>query len=424
MRKGTLLATLVVANFATACMGLPLTGEGGKFSASNIAPMVFTAISGLLFFSTGTTVDRRLVGFLLAFNLGCCASFVLFMVRFGWSPNLPVLMFQDVELVFCMLMWWYGRSEPEQFRRAVRAGILCSIPVLACFAWADVHAKLPWLTFGMDDKSQAAVLLCCEAYLLIRFCGSGLDRVLGVALYLATFLTVSRLPVFFALPIFLALCRGSPYAPVGAIIGLTVVSVALAQWGEAIKELILVYDRLASVSTGASDDSTTAHLLLLQTALEIKLSDPLTFLLGIGPGNFSKALMSFPVPIAELQATDPEVVAYAFEGRAPLHSMTAQILLDYNFAVFLAYVCAVLQVFRYLWRRRIFADLGFFTALALAASVYSLHNKPYFFLMAAAAAVLNVNESDQLLLQATEKNAEMTEMSRPLPKPISVHMSG
>ena len=424
MRKRALLATLVVANFATASMGLPLTGEGGKFSVSNIGPMMFSAVAGVMFFSSGACVDRRLAAFLLVFNLGCFASFLLFMLRLGWDPNFPVLLFQNVEIVFCVLLWWYGRSEPEQFRRAVRAGILWSIPVLAFFAWNDSHVGQPWVAFGMDDKSQAAVLLCCEAYILIRFVGSGLDRVLGVALYLATFLTVSRMPVFFFPPVFLALCRGSRYAAVGAVIGFALVGFALAEWGDAVKELILVYDRLSSVSTVATEDSTTAHLLLLQVALQIKLSDPLTFLLGIGPGNFSKALMSFPISLTELQASDPEIVAYAFEGRAPLHSMTAQILLDYNFVVFLAYVCAVMQVFRYLWRRRNSADLAFFTALMLAASFYSLHNKPYFFLVAAAAAVLNVNEPDQLLLQATDTNAAMTETRRPLATPISVHVSG
>src|ERR1700722_2627558 len=138
------------------------------------------------------------------------------MVPFGWDPNFPVLFFQNLEIVFCALLWWYGRSEPGQFRRAVRAGILCSIPVLAFFAWDDTHASLPWVAFGMDDKSQAAVMLCCEAYFLIRFFGRGLARLLGVALFLATFLTVSRMPVFFFPPIFLALCRGSRCASLGA----------------------------------------------------------------------------------------------------------------------------------------------------------------------------------------------------------------
>jgi hypothetical protein len=419
-----LLAALLVANFATACMGQPLTGEGGKLAVANLAPVLFTLVAGLLFFSSGSRVDRRLVAFLLVFNLGCFASFILFILRFGWEPNFPVLLFQDVELVFCMLVWWYGSHEPRQFVRAVRAGILCSIPVLVYFAWSDTQARLPWIAFGMDDKSQAAVLLCGEAYILIRFFGGPLDRLLGIGLYLATFLTVSRLPVFFLPPIFLALCRGSRYAPVAAVLAVALVSVTLAAWGETIKELLLVYDRLASVSTSGSDDSTTAHLLLLQSALAIKLSDPLTFLLGIGPGNFSKALMSFPVSLARLQAADPELVAYAFDGRAPLHSMTAQVLLDYNFGVFLAFTCGTLQVLRFLWRRRIFSDLAFFGALMLAASFYSLHNKPYFFLMVAAAAVLRVNEAAQLLPQATDTKAEITETSKPLPKPISVHMIG
>ena len=424
MRKKTLLAALVVANFATACMGLPLTGEGGKLSASNIAPLLFTIMAALLFFSSRASLDRRLVGFLLAFNLGCLASFVLFLLRFGWDPNFPVLLFQDLEIVFCMLLWWYGRHEPEQFFRAVRAGIYCSIPVLVVFAWIDTHNHLPWIAFGMDDKSQAAVLLCCEAYVLIRFCGGGLDRLVGVALYLATFLTVSRMPVFFFPAIFFALCRGSRFAPVVALGVVGLASAAFMAWGEAIKELVFVYDRLSSVTAVTEADSTTAHLQLLQTALQIKLSDPLTFLFGIGPGNFSKALMSFPVSLDQLQATDPELVAYAFEGRAPLHSMTTQMLLDYNLVFFLAFACGVLQALHYLLRRRNLADLAYFGGLSLAALFYSLHNKPYFFLVTVASAVLSVNETDQPLLHANDTKAPMIEKSKPQVSPISVHMIG
>lgn len=424
MRKKTLLAALVVANFATACMGLPLAGEGGKFSGSNIAPVLFTVMAGLLFFSSRASLDRRLVGFLLAFNLGCLASFTLFLMRFGWDPNFPVLLFQDLEIVFCMLLWWYGRQEPEQFWRAVRAGIYASVPILIAFAYVDIHNKIPWIAFGMDDKSQAAVLLCCEAYILIRFCGGRLDRILGIVLYLATFLTVSRMPVFFFPAIFLALCRGSPLAPLIAATVTGLAGIALMAWGDAIKELVLIYDRLSSVSAVTEANSTTAHLQLLQTALQIKLSDPLTFLLGIGPGNFSHALMSFPVSLEQLQAADPELVAYAFEGRAPLHSMLTQMLLDYNLVFFLAFACAVLQALRYVLRRRSLADLGYFGGLLLAAMFYSLHNKPYFFLVAVTSAVLSLNESDQALLHATATKAPMIENSRPQVSPISVHMTG
>jgi hypothetical protein len=127
---------------------------------------------------------------------------------------------------------------------------------------------------------------------------------------------------------------------------------------------------------------------LLKTALEIKFSDPWAFLFGIGPGNFSKALTSFPVSVAEIEALDPQLVAFAREGRAPLHSMPMQILLDYTPVVFLAFTFCMLRAFRFLVRRRNLADLTFFLGFLLASTFYSLHNKPYFYLVVTTAAWL------------------------------------
>ena len=388
MRKATLLAALVVLNFMTAGMGLPLTGEDGKFSASNIMPVVFVLFAGLLFFSTRSSVDRRLVRFLLAFNVACCLSFLIFLLRYAWNPNFPVLFFQDVEIVFCMLLWWFAQEHPAEFRSAVRTGIYWSVPVAAAFAWFDTHTREPWISFGMDDKSQAAVLMSCEAYILIRFFGGKLDRILAVALYLATYLTISRLPVFFLPAIILALMRGSRYAALMTIIGTCVAAALVVTMGDALKTIFVVYDRLSSVESVTQSDSTAAHVLLLETALQIKFSDPLAFLFGIGPGNFSKALTSFPVSVAEIQALDPQLVSFAREGKAPLHSMPMQILLDYSFVVFFFFIFYLLRAFRFLLRRRIFCDVAFLAGFLLASMFYSLHNKPYFYLIVTTVALL------------------------------------
>ena len=394
MRRTTLLAALVVLNFMTAAMGLPLAGDGGKFSASNIAPVLFVVAAGVFFFTRRHTLDRRIVAYLLAFNLGCVASFIVFLLRYSWDPNFPVLLFQDLEIAFCLLLWWYGTEEPLRFRTAVRIGIFCSIPVLAAFAWADRSSGLPWMTFGMDDKSQAAVWMCCEAYILVRFFGGWLDRGVAVALYIATFLTVSRMPVFFFPPILLALMRGSRYAPITTVFG-TCIAIAVLEWkGEVARDVFTVYDRLSSVDAVADADSTTAHLALLKLALQMKFSDPLAFLFGIGPGNFAKALVSFPLPIESIQAADPEFVAMAREGRAPLHSTQLQVLLDYSFVVYLLFVYAVMRILRYLRQRGNFADLAFFAGLLLASTFYSLHNKPYIYLVVASVALLIVGETE------------------------------
>jgi hypothetical protein len=381
MHRATLLAALLVLNFMTASMGLPLTGEGGKFSGSNIMPVVFVLVAGVLFFSRRNTIDRQVVQALLAFNVACCLSFLIFLVRYAWDPNFAVLLFQDAELVFCMLLWWFAQENPAEFRSAVHAGIFWSVPVVAVFAWYDAHTSQPWMSFGMDDKSHASVLMSCEAYILIRFFGGTLDRIVGVGLYVATYLTISRLPVFFLPTILLALMRGSRYAAVITIVGTCVVAVLVVTLGDVLKTIFVVYDRLSSVDTVTRSDSTAAHLLLLKSALEIKFSDPWAFVFGIGPGNFSKALTSFPVSVADIEALDPQLVAFAREGRAPLHSMPMQILLDYSFVVFLLFVFYVMRTFRFLVRRRNLVDITFFIGFLAAGTFYSLHNKPYFYLI-------------------------------------------
>jgi hypothetical protein len=347
-------------------------------------------VAGLLFFSARQHVDRRLVAAFLAFNLACCVSFVIFMLRYSWDPNFPVLLFQDAELIFCALLWWFAQENPDEFRSAVRTGIYWSIPVYVAFVFYDRHKEALWLSFGMDDKSHSAVLMSCEAYILIRFFGSKLDRLVAAGLYVATYLTISRLPVFFFPAIILASMRGSRHAPAITIVATVAVAGIVLTYGDALSTVFVVYDRLSSVETVTGSDSTTAHLLLLKTALQIKFSDPWAFLCGIGPGNFSKALSSFPISVNEIAALDPQLVAFAQDGRAPLHSMPMQVLIDYSFVVFLLFVFYVLCALRWLLRRRVLADTVFFLGFLASATFYSLHNKPYFYLVVIVVAVLMV----------------------------------
>ncbi len=49
MRKVSFLGLLVFFNFATCGLGVPLLGEDGKFSLSNLAPLLFIAAAGPVF---------------------------------------------------------------------------------------------------------------------------------------------------------------------------------------------------------------------------------------------------------------------------------------------------------------------------------------------------------------------------------------
>jgi hypothetical protein len=392
VRKSTVLAMVLAVVYATAGMGRGIF-SGGKLAVSDLTPLAFIAVAALFFFSRRRTVEARIIWFILLFNLSCALSFAIFLIKYQWVPNFPVLLFEDVELTFCILLWWFGSQEPQAFHAAVKWGILCSLPISVLYWVHDLHSGAPWFTAGMDDKSQGAVLLCCQAYVLIRFFGTKLRRLTGAGLYVASFLTISRLPVFFFPAMFLGLLRRSRFAAFVTLVATAAAVYMLVVAGKAVQETFVVYNRLSSMQVITGSDSTEAHLLLLKTALQIKFTEPLAFVFGTGPDNFSKALATVPDAMGKLESLDPQLVSFALLGKAPLHSTPMQMLLDYNIGIFLLFVFFLVRTFRYLLRRANLTDLAFACGLFLASCFYSLHNKPYFYLYVVTIALLIVSES-------------------------------
>ena len=383
-----MLGTLVALNFATATLGLPIVGEEGKFSISNIAPLLFCAVATPLFLASRERMDRRVVWFFIAYNGTSLLSFVIFLIRFRWEPNFFVLAFQDVELLFCLLLAWYARDHYAEMRSAIRAGIYASFLVLAYYGVKDFSDRSLQWSFGMDDKSHTAVLFCCEAYILIRFMGKKLDYVVALVLVTLAMLTISREPFLLLPSILLALSVRSRWGvALTAVVGAGVAA-AVYLAGTELLDIFTVFDRLTSVGRVTGEDSTVVHVLLIRSALELKFSDFGCFLFGIGPGNFSKALTTFQVLLPQIQAVDPVLASAAQDGRAPMHSVPASLLLDMNLLFFLACVFLALKALRYLLRTRSIVDTVFVTSLLAASTFYSLHNKPYFFLVVTSLVVL------------------------------------
>ncbi len=389
MRKISPLGLLVFANFATAGLGQSLLGEEGKFSLSNLAPLLFVAIAGPCFLVAVKSVHRNIIGLFLLFNACALASFAIFMFRFGWEPNAPVLLFQDVEFIFVLLLVWYARRNYEEFFNVAKAGIVCSALISVLYGVRQFGRTdiLNIITFGMDDKSQAAVLFCCQAYILLRFFDGFIARVVAGGLLAMSLMTLSRLPALFVPVLLIALTVRTRYGAVLAAVTVCGVVAAFVTMGDTLTTVFKALDRLSSGSQIGGDDATSAHLLLIKSALEMKFTDFTAFFFGTGPGNFSKALTSFPIDISALESLDPALVADARVGKAPMHSTPVSMLLDYNIVIFGLLVFMALQAFRYLARTRHYLDLLFFATLFGSSTFYSLHNKPYFFLVIATVAV-------------------------------------
>jgi hypothetical protein len=389
MRKVSLLGMLAFTNFATAGLGEAIAGEGGKFSISNLGPVLFTAIAGPCFLAQEKTANRNIIGLFLLFNVCAAASFVLFMFRFGWEPNVAVLGFQDFEFVFVLLLAWYARQSHEEFFAVAKVGILISTAIAGVYGVVQFGNKdvVNIVHFSMDDKSQAAVLFCCWAYILLRFYDGWIARLVAYGLLAMSMMTLSRLPALF-LPVFLVtLCVRTRYGFVIAAVTVIGVAAALLTYGDELAQVFTALDRLSSVQQVAGDNATSAHLLLIKSALEMKFSDFEAFCFGTGPGNFSKALTSYPIDIHELESLDPALVADARVGKAPMHSTPISLLLDYNIVIFGILIYLALRAIRYLTRTRHYLDLMFLVTLFAASTFYSLHNKPYFFLAIATVAI-------------------------------------
>jgi hypothetical protein len=414
MRRVSPLGMLAFANFATAGLGQSLTGADGKLSISNLAPLLFVAIAGPCFMVAVKSINKNIVGLFLLFNACALASFALFMVRFGWAPNAPVLLFQDVEFIFVLLLVWYARRNFEEFLYVARVGTICSVLIsvlygVAQFGRTDV---LNIITFSMDDKSQAAVLFCCQAYILLRFFEGSITRVVAGGLVAMSLMTLSRLPAVFVPVLLITLSVRTRYGKVIALATVCGVVAAFATLGDELNTVFQALDRLSSVNQVAGDDATSAHVLLIKSALEMKFTDLSTFFFGTGPGNFSQALTSFPIDVHELESLDPQLVADARIGRAPMHSMPVSLLLDYNIAIFGLLVFLALRAVRFLIRTRHFLDLTFFATLFGASVFYSLHNKPYFFLLSATVAVAMMG---QIRAEETARTALARPAEGPLP---------
>jgi len=381
------MGMLALANFATVGLGQSLVGDI-KLSASNLGPVLFIAIAAPCFLAAVKAAHKNVIALLLFFNVCALASFAIFMFRFGWDPNLPVLFFQDVEILFVLLLVWYARSSYEEFFAVVKLGTICSVALSIAYGISQFgNNKIGIMVFSMDDKSQAGVLFCCQAYILLRFFDGFVARLVAAALVAMSMMTLSRLPAVF-LPLFLiTISVRTRYGFLLAATTIVGIVTAFVTFGDALTQLFKVLDRLSSVGQVAGDQATSAHLLLIKSALEMKFSDFWAFFFGTGPGNFSKALTSFPIDIHELESLDPALVADARVGKAPMHSTPVSLLLDYNLVVFGLLVYLGLRAMRFLARTRHYLDLLFFATLFGASMFYSLHNKPYFFLAIATVTV-------------------------------------
>lgn len=242
-------------------------------------------------------------------------------------------------------------------------------------------------SIGFDDKSHAAVACCFLAFASLRFLRSRRRLFYSAAFMIAALLTLSRLPFVFAPFYLIAFAAEYRRLRSGArtavevylihLMLLALVALPIVLWTRA-SSYFLVFARVFAPSS-TTRDSTTAHLLLIEYAMRLKVHGPTELLLGITPGGYAGVLYRSDVDLSELARVNPLGYLRVSEGTAPMHSSTGSLLLEFPIWIPIVYLALVVACAVRLARRREWTMFLFLGGFMVATSVYSSHNELYFY---------------------------------------------
>jgi len=272
----------------------------------------------------------------------------------------------------------------------VAEGVRRSIPpaaaVLLVTGVLERTEGAPFISFGFDDNSHAAVAACFLAFASLRFLRTPLRLILAIAFFAAALLTYSRMPFFFA-P-FLAIAFAVEYRRLRAeateawhvfgahllVLAAVAIPVVLARNAA---EHFTVFERVLAPGE-FTIASTTAHIELLSLGAQLKVDNVWNMLLGVTPGGFAATAVASDIDLTTFAVRDPIAYQAMLDGWAPLHSSLGSVLLEFPAWVAVVFVVVVVLTFVRLLRRREWVMAAFLVGLMAATTLYSSHNEIYF----------------------------------------------
>jgi hypothetical protein len=359
----------------------------GRFAVSNIAQLLAFALLVMAVPRLFTGRDVVIVAVTVAAVL---VAGVAMQRLYGYQIQLQFLAFFVLAGGYLLGMYRAvsGRGAAPAIMRGFEKAIPVALVIVAVRLAIDIAVVgLDKRSIGFDDKSHAAVACCFLAFASLRFLRTRRRLVYSAAFFVAALLTLSRLPFAFApfyLLVFLAeyarvrAAARSAVEVYGAhLLLLALIAVPIALWTRA-SSYFLVFGRVFAPSS-TTRDSTTAHVLLIEYALRLKMHGPAELLLGITPGGYAGVLFRSDVDISQLARVNPLGYLRVSEGTAPMHSSTGSLLLEFPIWIPVAYVVLVVACALRLVRRREWTMALFLAGFMVSTAVYSSHNELYFY---------------------------------------------
>ncbi len=308
-------------------------------------------------------------------------------------PQIPFFMLCATQLFICVRMAPFVDVRKELRIPVNAAGVI--LVVTALLESATNGGGL--LTLYFQDKSHAAVAATCVSFLLLWVNESFLRMPFSVLVFFIAVATASRLVVF-AAP-FLAVAMLSSYAEtrrragVAAMVyvhhlmlitvSILVVLLSNSEWASHLLE------RLSGTSAAGAvaSHSTQGHIELAKLAAELKSQNLGVTVFGVGPGGFGDGIRDFGIDASGFGRYDPFgyqnlVNDYSF---VPIHSVNLSLLVEFPVWVSVAFFVLWWRMGWRLWRNRNLPMLCMAGSLFSTTMFYSTHNE---YLYTAALSVL------------------------------------
>ncbi|HAR1427710.1 hypothetical protein ABXM06_10920 [Enterococcus faecium] len=258
-----------------------------------------------------------------------------------------------------------------------------------------------YLSFGFDDKSHAVMICSFGAFFCLRWFKSIFRYILSAVFVILSLLTASKLAIVFVL--FWGIALFLTRKQLSRIIRNNTDGLGLLRFYISVLLLIsiifgllfffyknsdsfYIFDRLRddNLSSGEISGSTESHLLLIWYGLESKFKDIVTFLFGIGPGNFSNFIFSnmSNIDYSKFQFLDPTGFVAISQGRMPMHSVHFSILSEFPIFIFVSYVWLFVSILKESICKKEYIMVLFFLSFIITTTFYSTHNEMiYYFIV-------------------------------------------
>ncbi|MGI9822620.1 hypothetical protein [Agromyces sp. Marseille-Q5079] len=376
----------ISVSVAIAVLGALLSYKiDGRFAVSNGAQILALIV---LFASVPKLLRSRDIIFLFLGLAGVLLAAVL--VSNSYNYRIAPEFTAYYALVAIWLVAVYRATKEHGATDALTRGFRWAIPIALVYLVIQLGIDLGSGTdrrrLGFDDKSHASVYACFLAFASLRFLRGRLRLVISLAFFVMAFLTISRLPFVFAPVYVLAFLVEYRKVRAEARTPLDVYFAHLTLAGTILTPLVLAaraagffrsFERVFD-SGDFTNASTTAHLLLIQYAVELKLENLGNFLLGITPGGFAGVLYRSRIDVSQFASTDPPGYEKMMEGTAPMHSSLGSILLEFPIWVSVLYLVLVGWAVVRLYRNREWVMLWFLIGFFAATLFYSSQTELYF----------------------------------------------